>query len=109
MTVEGDCLDGFYQAMPPRDRTHIAQKPLQVMRRLVRIAPAGGVVLDPFMGSGTTGVAAVLEGRAFTGCENTAHFQQEARERIEGAQLGYRARGEQGVLTAHEPAEEVTA
>lgn len=98
------CLPGFYQAMAPRDREHITQKPLTVMRSLVKIAPKGGVVLDPFMGAGTTGVAAVNEGRRFIGAELTSHFQQVARVRIVAAQAGYRDDGKQLALTAEEVA-----
>lgn len=93
-----DCLPGFYQAIPPREREHITQKPIGVMRSLVKIAPRGGVVLDPFMGSGTTGVAAVLEGRSFVGAELVPQFQQVARDRIVAARVGYRDDGNQGVL-----------
>jgi site-specific DNA-methyltransferase (adenine-specific) len=92
------CLPGFYQARSPRDREHIAQKPLSVMRDLVKIAPKGGTVLDPFMGAGTTGVAAVIEGRNFTGAELASHHQGVARDRILAARLGYRDNGIQGVL-----------
>lgn len=82
-------LPGFYQASAPRDRGHITQKPLSVMRDLVKIAPKGGTVLDPFMGSGTTGVAAVLEGRRFIGVELTEHYYRVAEKRIRTAQQGY--------------------
>lgn len=64
-----ETLPGFFQASPPREREHITQKPLDVMRQLVRICPVGGTVLDPFAGSATTGVAAVFEGRKFIGVE----------------------------------------
>jgi site-specific DNA-methyltransferase (adenine-specific) len=94
------CLSGFYQAIAPRGREHITQKPLSVMRELVKIAPEGGTVLDPFVGAGTTGVAAVIEGRDFIGAELAPHFRQVARERIEGAIVGYRGKGDQGVLVA---------
>jgi site-specific DNA-methyltransferase (adenine-specific) len=91
-------LPGFFQAMPPRDREHITQKPVDVMRQLVRIAPAGGTVLDPFMGAGTTGVAAILEGRKFVGAELAEHYVQIAQRRIRIA-AGYAVpRGEQTVL-----------
>lgn len=50
------------------------------------------------MGAGTTGVAAVIEGRSFTGIELTAHFQQVARERIVAAKVGYRDDGKQLAL-----------
>jgi site-specific DNA-methyltransferase (adenine-specific) len=89
---------GFYQAAPPRDREHQTQKPLDVMRELVKIAPEGGTVLDPFMGSGTTGVAAVLEGRKFIGVEMTEHYAEVARERITTAVNGYRPSGDQMIL-----------
>lgn len=96
------CLPGFYQANPPRDREHITQKPLSVMRDLVKIAPKGGTVLDLFMGSGTTGIAAVLEGRRFIGSELTEHYAQVARDRILTAVQGYRDDGLQGVLGVEE-------
>lgn len=91
-------LPGFYQAMPVRDREHLTQKPLSIMRDLVKIAPKGGVVLDPFMGSGTTGVAATHEGRSFLGVELAPHYQQVARERIEASIVGYRDDGKQLAL-----------
>jgi DNA modification methylase len=45
----------------------------------------GGVVLDPFMGSGTTGVAAIETGRSFIGIEREAGYVRIARERLEDA------------------------
>lgn len=93
------CLPGFYQAAPPRDKEHVTQKPLSVMRDLVRIVPKGGTILDPFMGAATTGIAAVIEGRNFIGAEITVRHQRIARERVEAAIVGYRDRGNhQGVL-----------
>lgn len=79
-------LPGFFQATAPREREHITQKPLDVMRQIVKIAPPGGTVLDPFMGSGTTGVAAVLEGRRFIGAEVVREFAQISTRRIRAAQ-----------------------
>ena len=63
-------------------------KPLALMRYLVKLTrtPTGGVVLDPFMGSGSTGVAAVLEGRDFVGIELGAESYDIATRRIEAAQ-----------------------
>ena len=64
--VYGDdapCLPGFYTVAAPRERFHITQKPVELMQELVRLVPSGGIVLDPFAGSGTTGVAAIREGR----------------------------------------------
>jgi site-specific DNA-methyltransferase (adenine-specific) len=54
---------------------HPTVKPLELMRWLVRlVTPPGGLVLDPFTGSGSTGVAAVLEGRQFLGIEREAEY-----------------------------------
>lgn len=89
---------GFFESAPPRDREHITQKPLDVMRKLVRIVPPGGVVLDPFMGSGTTGVAAVIEGRRFVGVELAGHYAEVAERRIREAQGQAVPRGDQPAL-----------
>lgn len=62
---------------------HPTVKPLALMRWLVRLAcPAGGVVLDPTCGSGTTGCAAVLEDRRFIGIELEAPYMEIAAARI---------------------------
>ena len=97
-------LPGFYQASSPRDREHITQKPLDVMRELVKIVPEGGTILDPFMGSGTTGVAAILEGRKFIGCEMVPHYAEVAERRIREAQGQAVARGDQPGLDFGESA-----
>lgn len=91
-------LPGFLSAISPREREHQTQKPLDVMRNLVRIAPVGALVLDPFMGSGTTGVAAVLEGRRFIGVEQVEHYAQVAERRIREAQGQAVPRGDQMAL-----------
>lgn len=68
---------------------HPTVKPLALMRWLVRlVTPPGGVVLDPFMGSGTTGMAAVGQGFDFVGMELEADHMQIARARIEYAAAG---------------------
>jgi len=54
---------------------HPTVKPVDLMRWLVRlVTPPGGVVLDPFTGSGTTGIAAVMEDRMFLGLEREAAY-----------------------------------
>ncbi len=66
-----------------RHYLHPTQKPLGLMEELVtRFSPPGGLVLDPFMGSGSTGVAAVRTGRRFLGMEIEPRFVEIARERI---------------------------
>lgn len=65
---------------------HPTVKPEDLMRWLVRlITPPGGLVLDPFTGSGSTGKAAVLEGFDFVGCELTAEYLPIANARIAAA------------------------
>lgn len=62
---------------------HPTVKPVRLMRWLCRlVTPPGGLVVDPFAGSGSTGVAAVLEGFAFVGCELDEGHAAIARARI---------------------------
>lgn len=66
------------------ENLHPTLKPIELMRYLVRlVTPVGGRVLDPFMGSGTTGIAARLEGMEFTGIELTEEFYAYAQKRME--------------------------
>lgn len=68
------------------ENNHPTVKPTDLMRYLCRlVTPPGGVVLDPFMGSGSTGKAAILEGFDFIGCELDADSLEIARARIAGA------------------------
>jgi hypothetical protein len=77
-------LPGYFIASQPRkDRVHITQKPVEVMQQLVRICPEDGTVLDPFTGSGTTGVAALREGRHFVGVELSDHYAAVAERRLQ--------------------------
>lgn len=63
--------------------THPTVKPVDLMRWLVRLfAPPGGLVLDPFNGSGTTGMACVHEGRRYLGLDREAAYIEIARRRI---------------------------
>lgn len=66
-------------------RVHPTQKPLNLMMWCLGFLPAAQTILDPFMGSGTTGVAAVKLGRKFTGIElDPSHFDS-ACKRIEAS------------------------
>ena len=68
------------------EREHETQKPIDLMRSIVRVvASPGGLVVDPFTGSGSTGVAALLEGRRFLGFERAAGHVETARSRIAAA------------------------
>jgi site-specific DNA-methyltransferase (adenine-specific) len=68
----------------PAQNHHPTVKPIELMRYLVRLTktPTGGIVLDPFMGSGTTGIACELEGRDFIGIEREPEYIEIAEKRI---------------------------
>lgn len=69
-----------------RKNTHPTVKPTDLMRYLCRlITPPGGIVLDPYMGSGSTGKAAILEGFQFIGGDDDAESYEIAKARIEHA------------------------
>jgi site-specific DNA-methyltransferase (adenine-specific) len=69
-----------------RKNVHPTVKPTDLMRYLVRlVTPPGGLVLDPFTGSGSTGKAAVLEGMRFIGCELSPEYAAIAEARIKAA------------------------
>lgn len=73
----------FYNADGTRANHHPTVKPLALMRYLVRmVTPKGGIVLDPFTGSGSTGCAAVLEGCDFVGMDITPEYVEIAQKRI---------------------------
>ena len=70
-----------------RQNIHPTVKPTDLMAYLIRlITPKGGLVLDPFMGSGSTGKAAVREGMDFIGIEREDEYMEIAKSRIEWEQ-----------------------
>lgn len=68
------------------ERDHPTQKPAELMAWCLNFLPDAQTVLDPFMGSGTTGVAAVQMGRKFIGIEREERYFEIACRRIEEAQ-----------------------
>nr|WP_047169442.1 site-specific DNA-methyltransferase [Sphingomonas sp. Y57] len=72
---------------PERHGEHPTEKPRRLMSEIVAdFTKPGDVILDPFMGSGTTGVAAVMAGRRFVGIEMNERYFDIACKRIEDAQ-----------------------
>ncbi|MBN3500889.1 DNA-methyltransferase [Burkholderia cenocepacia] len=67
-------------------KVHPTQKPLSLMAWCIAFVPDAAVILDPYMGSGTTGVAAVQQGRSFVGIEREPRYFEIAVERIANAQ-----------------------
>ena len=90
----GDYLDDVNSASgkygsekAPNKNFHPTVKPVKLMQYLVRlITPPNGIVLDPFCGSGTTGIACKLEGFDFVGMEQDAEYCKIAEARINNYQ-----------------------
>jgi site-specific DNA-methyltransferase (adenine-specific) len=80
-------LPGVFQIPPPKSsvREHPTQKPVELLKNLVCIARPKQTILDPFMGSGTTGVACVELSRQFIGIEINEGYFDIACKRIERA------------------------
>lgn len=103
------CLPGIIECPPPDgdERVHITQKPLAVMEAVCAIAPPGSVIIDPFCGSGTTGLAALRLGRRFIGIERDATYAAIARERLlaeqEGISFHDRQAGQMGLFPCASP------
>ena len=89
----GSAARFFYCAKASRSErgkgnTHPTVKPIDLMRYLCRlVTPPGGIVLDPFMGSGTTGIAARREGFQFSGIERDPDYFKIAEARIHCKQI----------------------
>ena len=90
----GSAARFFYTAKASKDdrdkgNTHPTVKPTDLMAYLCRlVTPPGGIVLDPFMGSGTTGKAALSEGFSFIGIERDPDYYAICKSRFNGAQIG---------------------
>jgi site-specific DNA-methyltransferase (adenine-specific) len=87
--VEGNPRKPANGHVTRRQNVHPTVKPVDLMRHLVRlVTPTGGRVLDPFLGSGTTAIAAEMEGFAWTGIEREAEYVAIAEARLNGTQRG---------------------
>jgi site-specific DNA-methyltransferase (adenine-specific) len=82
----GICQAGYLRVnVNSAEKEHITGKPVELMLELLRTRDDWETVCDPFMGSGTTGVAAVKLGRRFVGCEIEPRYFDIACRRIENA------------------------
>lgn len=79
----GPTAPGVVRARVPREKHHIAGKPVELMTQL--LTPIDGAILDPFMGSGTVGVAALEKGVRYVGIEVTAAYFEIATARLVAA------------------------
>ena len=76
----------IYTLMPPRERYHPNEKPLDLVKHFLNLhSDVNQTILDPFMGSGTTGVACAKLGRKFIGIEIEPRYFEIACKRIEDA------------------------
>lgn len=93
-------LSSVFRHTPPTStsRVHLTEKPVELLSEFMPLVPAGGVVLDPFAGSGTTGIAALAAGRRFIGVEMTEHYAEVAARRLSEASGVYVAKDAQDVL-----------
>ena len=80
-----------FSTTPSRNRHHPTEKPIELFSYLIdKITDIGDTILDPFMGSGTTGVACVQTGRSFIGIEIDPAYFEIATKRIKEAQIQQR-------------------
>jgi DNA modification methylase len=88
LPINGGAGVGFQRS--EREKRHTCPKPLNMMCLILhRYTLPGDVVLDPFMGSGTTGVAAKMTGRKFIGIERDVEYFDLAKRRIESTDAGF--------------------
>jgi len=81
--LEGCACDNRTYSNQKRANHHPTVKPIALMRYMIRlVTPKGGIVLDPFMGSGSTGCAAMVEGMQFVGIDITPEYVDIARRRL---------------------------
>lgn len=82
---EGPWPGVFRHPIRQSDKHHMTGKPTPLMVDLVKCVPVGGIVLDPFAGSGTTGVAALQTGRRFVGFEYVEEYTRLCVSRLSAA------------------------
>ena len=84
----GDCVE-WLRGLPDKSAAHPTEKPLSLMIELVSLfTDPGDLVLDPYAGSGTTGVACMRLGRRFAGAERDDRYHALAKERLDAEASG---------------------
>jgi site-specific DNA-methyltransferase (adenine-specific) len=96
----GEPLPSYWLEGSPREREHMTEKPPGVMADLAKQCVRGGVILDPFAGSGAGGVGALPEGRTFIGVETSPAYFDIACRRLAETEAG----ADRGSLTRGQPA-----
>ena len=78
-----NCLPGVLRhSVNPAEKVHLTGKPVALLRDLLAVTQPGGLVLDPFTGGGTTGMACMATGRRFLGIELSSEYHRIAADRI---------------------------
>lgn len=94
----GVYVDGYHRVSVAKDKLHQTVKPDALLADLVRLCPPEGVVLDPFQGSGSTGIACARAGLRYIGIEIAPTWAELSRERIRaeysGSTLAARSAGQ---------------
>ena len=76
-------LPGVFRVIvKPKEKYHMTGKPVELMEKLVQIVESGGIILDPFAGSGSTGVAALSLKYSFIGIEQSIEYSVVAQKRL---------------------------
>lgn len=84
MNRKAKVLPGVFRVIvKPKEKYHMTGKPLELMEKLVQITEPEGIILDPFAGSGSTGVAALSLDYSFIGIEQSKQYSAIAHERLE--------------------------
>lgn len=82
------CVAGFFECPAPRERIHIAEKPVPLIEAMVSLVRPGGLVLDPFVGSGAHGEGVIRQGRRYLGIELVPGIAERAARRLEAVEAG---------------------
>lgn len=95
-------LKDVIKLLPDRDNPHPAPFPVELPRMIIAATKAK-TVLDPFCGSGSTGVAALMEGRRFVGIDQSADYCAMAKRRLVATFAGQKNQGDENTVCLSDP------